>query len=213
MLIEVWQSPQTLRFFIILMVVPSGATIRPNAIVRFSLWVYKNQSLSSSSTSCSTKLVREMYRFTRHMIFQAPKHTPESLVFLYHHPLCQFQCLKMSPSTATKIYRATSMYHIRFYQVILLHRVKGFPSFIDQSCTTTGRLYGNKGNRLWPNSNLKHLRNNMSAILPRPWIQWANIMERIVITFLSFKQSKISLSLSTLTRRIHTNHTSPKNHI
>ncbi len=60
--VEVWQSSQTRRFFLIQRGVPGAVLMSPNAIASFSLWSHKGNTFSSSSTSSSTNSVQGTYR-------------------------------------------------------------------------------------------------------------------------------------------------------
>jgi hypothetical protein len=56
--VEVWQSSQTCRLFIIRRGVLGAMLMSPNAIANFLLWWYKWNTFFSSSTSYKTKLVQ-----------------------------------------------------------------------------------------------------------------------------------------------------------
>ncbi len=59
--VDVWQSSQTHRFFLIQRGVPGALSTNPNAIASFSLWWHKWNAFSSSSTSCRTNFVQGTY--------------------------------------------------------------------------------------------------------------------------------------------------------
>ncbi len=49
--VDVWQSLQIRRFFLIQRGVPGGVLMSPNAIASFSLWWHKGNTFSSSTSS------------------------------------------------------------------------------------------------------------------------------------------------------------------
>ncbi len=59
--VEVWQSLQILKFFLIRRGVPRAVLMRLNAIASFSLWWHKWNNFSSSSTSSRTNSVQGTY--------------------------------------------------------------------------------------------------------------------------------------------------------